>query len=429
MRKKLILSVTLVFGLTASNLVAQRELQVAAKQFELGIYDEALKSIQNIEKNQALDVRMLVIKGLSQHFMGDYFASVASFTKARSTSPTDYSFSLAFANALIRTGQYEAAKAELSYLPEDNTVSHLMDYCDNGMLHSTKKSSDQRLLSSRNANFGPVNIQNTLYFNTYGSPKMDEMAQKSIDGQVGFHWVRLEGQNEVSVLKGLGNKVNMGNFSASSDGMIAFTKNQPLCESLACRMKNSSIFFAKLVNGSLEEETTFPYNAIGISNIDPYLSNDGKTLHFASNRPGGVGGFDLYVSTLENGKWSEPKNVGPSINTLGDEISPVKYGEKFYFSSNWHLGLGGFDIFSLEKEGVRAVEGVNSFGDDYLPKLTGNMMYYTSNRTGKDGIYLHEMMAENEMIAMKTSIAVSGKVNPSQAIPMKVHDWYHKVTR
>jgi hypothetical protein len=77
------------------------------------------------------------------------------------------------------------------------------------------------------------------------------------------------------------------------------------------------------------------------------FSNDGNTFIFSSNRNGGLGGYDLYiVKKLPNGNWSEPKNMGPEINTEKDEIYPYLYdnGQTLYFSSDGHNTIGGFDL-------------------------------------------------------------------------------------
>ncbi|MEY3245403.1 MAG: hypothetical protein RL253_560, partial [Bacteroidota bacterium] len=84
----------------------------------------------------------------------------------------------------------------------------------------------------------------------------------------------------------------------------------------------------------------------------PCLSPDKKYLYFASDRPGGYGGTDLYVSTrLANGKWSIPQNLGPAVNTAGDESCPFVHAdnETIYFNSNGHPGYGGTDLFLTKK--------------------------------------------------------------------------------
>ena len=85
----------------------------------------------------------------------------------------------------------------------------------------------------------------------------------------------------------------------------------------------------------------------------PTLSADGNALYFASDRPGGYGGIDLYVTYKDpkTGAWSIPKNLGPKINTAGHEKTPFIHSdsETLYFSSDGHFGFGGMDIFYVRK--------------------------------------------------------------------------------
>jgi outer membrane protein OmpA-like peptidoglycan-associated protein/tetratricopeptide (TPR) repeat protein len=86
----------------------------------------------------------------------------------------------------------------------------------------------------------------------------------------------------------------------------------------------------------------------------PSIAADGLTLYFASDRPGGYGGIDLYVTKKNpmTGSWSSPKNLGPKINTKGDEKTPFIHSdsETLYFCSNGHFGFGGYDIFFARKD-------------------------------------------------------------------------------
>lgn len=85
----------------------------------------------------------------------------------------------------------------------------------------------------------------------------------------------------------------------------------------------------------------------------PTLSADGNSLYFASDRPGGYGGIDLYVTRKDpkTGIWSIPQNMGPKINTRGNEKTPFIHSdsETLYFSSDGHFGFGGMDIFFIRK--------------------------------------------------------------------------------
>jgi outer membrane protein OmpA-like peptidoglycan-associated protein len=127
----------------------------------------------------------------------------------------------------------------------------------------------------------------------------------------------------------------------------------------------------------------------------PTLSSDGILLFFVSDRPGGSGGTDIYFSRKTREGWSKAQNAGSSINTSADEIAPViAYDNKsFYFSSNRSGGFGGFDIYiTTFKEGQfsaskLAVEPINSANDDvfYYSVPNSNIAYFSSDRPGGNG--------------------------------------------
>lgn len=83
----------------------------------------------------------------------------------------------------------------------------------------------------------------------------------------------------------------------------------------------------------------------------PSLSIDGYTLYFASNRSGGYGGTDIWYCTLEEGRWSKPRNLGPTVNTPGDETAPYIHFDDhtLYFASNGHMGMGGSDLYMVKR--------------------------------------------------------------------------------
>ena len=123
----------------------------------------------------------------------------------------------------------------------------------------------------------------------------------------------------------------------------------------------------------------------------PAVSEDGKTLYFVSDMPGGLGGTDLYVSRQENGAWTEPENLGRPINTEGNEMFPFLHqGQTLYFSSDGHPGLGGIDLYKCEVGGS-VVDNmgypVNSPYDDFSLVLNdeGKQGFFASNRGGQAG--------------------------------------------
>jgi peptidoglycan-associated lipoprotein len=139
----------------------------------------------------------------------------------------------------------------------------------------------------------------------------------------------------------------------------------------------------------------------------PCVTDDGNFLIFASDMPGGLGGRDLWYVTFDkkNDTWSAPKNLGPEINTKGNELFPTfgKNGELFY-ATDGLIGVGGLDIFVAQKvEGQNQWENpknmghpINSIGNDYaLIQLDEKKGYFTSERKGTNGewadIYMYRL--------------------------------------
>ena len=138
----------------------------------------------------------------------------------------------------------------------------------------------------------------------------------------------------------------------------------------------------------------FTHNRPNYTTTHPSLSPDGKRLFFASDRPGGYGGFDIYVCEWTLSGWGTPKNLGPEVNTAEDELYPFIQGNGvLYFSSSAHNSMGGMDIFSVrETDGKwglrqRLEEPVNSTGDDIsytAADADGTSGYIVSNRNGQN---------------------------------------------
>ncbi len=129
----------------------------------------------------------------------------------------------------------------------------------------------------------------------------------------------------------------------------------------------------------------------------PSITDDGNTLYFVSNLPGSIGKMDIWKSTKgSNNEWSEPQNLGSAINTPGNEMFPFIHPDgTLYFSSDYHLGMGGLDIFkaSIQNDGTWKVENmrypINSTKDDFGFAIQDEKEkgFFSSARDGNDKIY------------------------------------------
>ncbi|HVM88664.1 MAG TPA: OmpA family protein [Puia sp.] len=154
----------------------------------------------------------------------------------------------------------------------------------------------------------------------------------------------------------------------------------------------------------------------------PSLSPDKRDLYFTSNRPGGYGGNDIYVShRIANGKWSEPENLGPVINTIGDESTPFIHADNqsLYFTSSGHLGYGGDDLFVSHKDAggkwtkpVNLGYPVNTIENEgsIVISADGRTAYYASDRAdSRGGLDIYSFQVRDDVRPAKT-LWIKGKV-------------------
>lgn len=153
----------------------------------------------------------------------------------------------------------------------------------------------------------------------------------------------------------------------------------------------------------------------------PSVSADGKILFFSSSRPGGIGGKDIWYSVMkENGNWSIPVNMGDTVNTEGDEMSPFIHfdGRTLYFASDGRPGMGGFDLFftrmnddSTWSQPKNLGYPINTFNDEMglIIEAGGQKAIFSSkhdNVNGKDLFYfdLDESIRPNPVSYMKGKV-------------------------
>lgn len=129
-----------------------------------------------------------------------------------------------------------------------------------------------------------------------------------------------------------------------------------------------NIYKATKVNGKWENQTLLQLNNREFSYMYPSLSRNHKRLYFASNMPGGHGGFDIWYVEDEGGEWGNPINAGEQINTPDQELYPyISQDSTLYFSSKGHIGFGGLDIYKskLTASGWSEVKNLTHFNSSY----------------------------------------------------------------
>ena len=211
-------------------------------------------------------------------------------------------------------------------------------------------------------------------------------------------------------------------FSFSGNGqMVCYTKQANYLgqRQIPEAGLNDELYIAAVSpDGKWVNAKKYPHSDEGFNCSYPSLSMDGSKLHFSSNRADGFGGQDIYLSINSGSDWSFPVNVGPKVNTPGDEITPYVVGESLYFSSNWNVGFGGFDIYRSLKVGdsyqklYHQGQDVNSSRDDYgfVFNEKTNKGYFISNRPSGNGLEdIYKTTKPNQDYVLNVKDAIDSK--------------------
>lgn len=209
------------------------------------------------------------------------------------------------------------------------------------------------------------------------------------------------------------------------DSIIYFTRN--FYNGFSAKKSNDkttnlNIYYSKKSKSGWSKPEMLPFCNKDYSVGHPTISKDGRTLYFCSNKQGGMGGVDIYKSTLDtSGKWSEPENLGTNINTREDELFPfIDSLNVLYFSSKGHAGLGGLDIFKIDLNQAKDLPQnmgypINTRKDDFGLIISNDSKtgFISSNRkrgNNDDDIYY---FTQNTFKPFKINIIVKAKLDSS----------------
>ena len=246
-------------------------------------------------------------------------------------------------------------------------------------------------LNTDASEFGPYVMNNELVFSSTRGPGKTYLGNG--EGFIDIFATTLT--DSAAALGGAVRKFEGINMEGIHDALTTFTNEGRTMvfargnEGTKKGRQNVDLFITHLRSGSWSDPELLRINDPRAWDSSPAFSPDGRTLYFSSDRKGGLGGNDIYKSTLDaNGRFSAPENLGPSINTPGNE-SFVYVGPDgtLYIASDGLPGLGNLDLFRVEN-GVPVNMGapVNSPGDDFGIFLKNdNTGFFSSNRDGGKG--------------------------------------------
>lgn len=419
--------------LNSSNAKSQYVIKEADAQYDLYNYDKAVVLYtEAYQKKKTL--RSVERLAESYRLMRDYkqaeswYAILISMEGAKPEAFRWYAEMLKnnskYSEAKIQYTKYGSLALNLT-TAQFNQLDVWQKSCDSAVkwMRNPKTIAiiNEKTLNSSQADWAAVNYDNSVVFTSdrikveteslsTGKPffKFDtgKRPDKKIYGWTGNEYLRVYQKNKDNISLfplNTGTDYHIGATSFSNDGNEVYFTLTRIPKKIE-RVKNApstiniEIFSSKKKNNVWGEPEPFRYNNTQQWSVgEPFLSKDGTTLFFISDKPDGKGGTDIYYcKRTTDGNWGEAINLA-AVNTPGNERSPMTDNSHFYFSTDGSIGMGGLDIYKakITDKGISTIENmgypINSPQDDFAFNLTEKLKgYFASNRDGglgSDDIY------------------------------------------
>jgi len=407
MQKLTLVLAILALALPASAQSYRSLLRKANKEYELKAFSQAIRSYQEALERRPDDPEPLGNIADCYRHLNQLELAAENYARAVESRRVERIHILNFAKTLKGLGRYDEARGYfIQYGQEGGDASvgnHYAETCAwakrQGSPDSDMNVTNERV-STPASDFGPAYYNNDVVFS---SARTDiQRSTYNWDGQAKNQlFISNTGSmgslQPPRLLKGKPSERGEGPATFTSDGSyVAYTRNNFVSgiRHLSTSGMELSIFLAEVgPDGQWYNERPFTHNGNGGRTGYPAFTPDGEAMFFASDRQGGYGGYDIYISYRQGDSWTYPINLGPAVNTPGDEIAPFFDGLNLFFSSDWHIGFGGYDIFRAEQGNGEWTSvsnvglPVNSPRDDfgYIYNDFQNAGYFASNRVGGRG--------------------------------------------
>ncbi len=395
-------------------------------------YDEAVAFL-----SKAIEIDPDFIEayiGLAQVYtdMKEYKNAAGVYKKGMAIDPEFYPAGYYFmGNVEMKTGDYESAKSSFQQFMEMNKGSKTL-----------RNSAENKIIDCNFAidamkhpvPFSPINLGaniNSDYDAYWPSLSADEQtlvftvllpvdtSRKAVFGnrQEDFYIShRSDSTGEWSKAENMGKPLNTSN----NEGAQAISVDGQMMVFTACNRAdgqgNCDLYISHLEGDHWSKPVNMgrPVNTPA-KETQPSISPDKREIYFSSNRPGSMGGLDLWKTTRQpDGSWGNPENLGDTINTPGNEQSPFIHPDNktLYFSSDMHVGMGGFDLYVARKDSagrwkipVNLGYPINTWNDEIglIVNARGDKAYFSSDREKEKGKDLYEFelykQARPEMVS------------------------------
>ncbi len=417
-----ILFVFLIF-VFAQNAFAQNELlEKGNKQCELNNFPAAIETFKKAAKSTPNSADILSKLADTYLRLGDSENALNYFEKASNTKSADALVAFKYGKALMKSGKYAEAKKQFESYAAKNPIEgkHFSESCDFAMENATASSiysvAAATIINTQHDEFGAAFLPNQLVYSS-GRTDMQRKNSKMSVGSNQLYTSDLKDgvpSSNAFFKSELKNTYNDGPISYAANAKNVVITHNNIMNGIGATNQNGlelSLAIAEVnPSGEWNNARPFAHNMPGYATGFGSLSADGNTLYFASDRPGGQGGFDLYSSKRNGDVWESPINLGDVVNTAGNEITPFVEGKNLFFSSDYHQGLGGYDVLRAEGNAGKfnviyhLGNQVNSSGDDYHFAIKDGSGFVTSNRAGGKGgtdIYTVSKTAGEIIVSVK----------------------------
>ncbi|MCG8390977.1 MAG: OmpA family protein, partial [Cytophagales bacterium] len=396
-------SLILLLGLSAASCNLEKK---AFKSFEVAEYQYVISLYEKVLKKDPEDAEANYFIAESYRLSNRLHQALPYYQKAIANGMENDSIGLFYAFALKVQGNYDEAEKQLDkFLKESENEKYLAraeeEFNNLDFLEELKtkknyfKVKNLEAVNSGAAEYSPVYNDGKLFFTSSrgdnkiylgsGTPFTNIYSADTRGARVKSESIRALNEVINSPI------TNEGSVTFSPDG-----KTMVFAKGNSGKRKGTAevnLYITRNRNGVWTEPRMLNINNPGYWDSSPAFSRNGKTLYFASNRPGGYGGTDIY-SARQNarGRFFKVKNLGPEINTSGNEMFPyISDDGHMYFSSDGHPGFGALDLFVARRVNGQITlenlgEPVNSNADDFgIHLFKADRGFFTSNREGGKG--------------------------------------------
>lgn len=375
------------------------------KAFRRGEYQNAIDLLRNVNSDDPGKINYYLAE--SYRLSNRINEAESFYAKAGGPDVNRDSVQLYYALALKANRKYDEANAVLSQLLSATRNEGIQTRAQNQLdgikmleeIRSRPNYYRVRNLEAINTEVGeyaPVYLNNELYFTS--ARGISRIYEGSGTPFTDIYKVSTQAANvDMSTLTRLGNSINDDN---TNDGCVTFTPDGRImvfAKGNTGRRKGSDdvdLYMSRFRNGQWSEPEVIPgsINSPKFWDSTPAFADE-RTIYFASNRDGGYGGTDIYSARMDSrGRFSRITNLGPEINTPGNELFPyVSRDGRMYFASDGHPGFGALDLFVVERENGKTVirnlgEPMNSSADDFgIFLFDVDRGFFSSNREGGSG--------------------------------------------